>query len=113
MAPGIESLNVLKYKMPTRRLPGLRNHLLTVTNGTAILQTTFSGFKPECRELSIRENGSLTAHETGTATAYALENFQSRETFIVKPGDEVYEGQVVGVHNRDSISELTSARRSI
>ena len=102
MAPGIGSLNILKYKMPTRGLLGLRNHLLTVTKGTAILHTIFSGFEPECGDLPIRDNGSLTAHETGTATAYALENFQSRGTFIVKPGDEVYEGQVVGVHNRNS-----------
>lgn len=102
MAPSVGSTTVLKYKVPTRGLLGLRNHLLTVTKGTAILHTIFAGFEPQCGELTVRENGSLTAHETGTATAYALENFQSRGSFIVKPGEEVYEGQVVGLHNRDT-----------
>lgn len=96
------TMSILKYKVPTRGLFGLRNQLLTVSKGTAILHTLFSGYEPFCGELTMRENGSLTAHETGTATSYAIENFQSRGNFIVKPGEEVYEGQVVGLHNRDS-----------
>eukprot|EP00210_Caulerpa_lentillifera_P000138 g133.t1 len=102
MSPGLGTTTVLKYKVPTRGLLGLRNQLLTDSKGTAVLHTIFSGFEADCGELVVRENGSLTAHESGTVTSYALENFQSRGTFIVKPGDEVYEGQVVGLHNRDS-----------
>lgn len=102
MSPGIGSTTILKYKVPTRGLLGLRNQLLTDSKGTAILHTIFAGYEADCGELIVRENGSLTAHESGTATSYALENFQSRGLFIVKPGDEVYEGQVVGLHNRDS-----------
>jgi len=102
MSLGLGSIRVVKYKVPTRGLLGLRNLLMTTTKGTAVLHTIFLGYEPECGEITVRDNGSLTAHETGTATSYALENFQSRGSFIVKPGDEVYEGQVVGLHNRDS-----------
>lgn len=102
MSPGVGATTNLKYKVPTRGLLGLRNQLLTDSKGTAILHTIFAGYEADCGELIVRDNGSLTAHESGTATSYALENFQNRGLFIVKPGDEVYEGQVVGLHNRDS-----------
>ena len=55
----------LKYMIPTRGLIGLRNAMLTATKGTAVLNTIFAGYQPWCGDLATRDNGSLTAHETG------------------------------------------------
>ncbi|GMH38721.1 hypothetical protein BSKO_06605 [Bryopsis sp. KO-2023] len=100
MSPGLGSMNILKYVIPTRGLLGLRSHLLTNTKGTAVLNTNFSGYEKYCGEIDTRENGSLVATEMGAATSYALEALQSRGTLFVKPGDEIYEGMVVGMNAR-------------
>lgn len=94
MSPGLGTVNLLKYIVPTRGLLGLRSHLLTNTKGTAVLNTVFSGYKPYIGDLETRENGSLVACETGPATTYALEALQSRGTMFVKPQEDVYNGQV-------------------
>ncbi|CAD7697416.1 unnamed protein product [Ostreobium quekettii] len=100
MSAGLGATQVLKYVIPTRGLLGMRSQLLTATKGTAVLNTNVAGYEPSCGEISTRDNGSLVAHETGTATAYALESCQERGIMFVKPGDSVYEGQVVGMNNR-------------
>ena len=61
----------LKYMIPTRGLIGLRNAMLTATKGTAVLNTIFAGYQPWCGELATRDNGSLTAHETGQVSMYS------------------------------------------
>eukprot|EP00891_Asterochloris_glomerata_P002516 jgi/Astpho2/2516/e_gw1.00048.37.1_t len=94
------SLSKLKYLIPTRGLIGLRNAMLTATKGTAVLNTIFAGYEPWCGELATRDNGSLTAHETGQVTSYAIESAQQRGRLFCASGDEVYEGQVVGIHQR-------------
>jgi GTP-binding protein len=100
MSGGDGTANRVTYRMPTRGLLGLRNALLTATKGTAILNTIFKEYDTWCGDISTRDNGSLVAHETGAVTGYALESTQSRGRMFVKPGDEVYAGQVVGIHQR-------------
>jgi GTP-binding protein len=90
----------MKYKVPTRGLLGLRNAVLTATRGTAVLNTNFDSYGPWAGEIAMRDNGSLIAHETGQVTSYAVQSAQDRGILIVKPGIEVYEGQVVGIHQR-------------
>ena len=90
----------MKYKVPTRGLLGLRNAVLTATRGTAVLNTNFDSYGPWAGEIAMRDNGSLIAHETGQVTSYAVQSAQDRGILIVKPGTEVYEGQVVGIHQR-------------
>ena len=90
----------LKYKVPTRGLLGLRNAILTATRGTAVLNTNFDEYGPWSGDISMRDNGSLVAHETGQVTSYAIQSAQDRGILIVKPGIDVYEGQVVGIHQR-------------
>jgi len=90
----------MKYNIPTRGLLGLRNAILTATRGTAVLNTNFDRYGEWAGEISMREFGSLIAHETGTVTSYALMSAQERGILIVRPGAEVYEGQVVGIHQR-------------
>jgi GTP-binding protein len=100
MSGGSEGLTRVKYSLPTRGLLGLRNSMLTATKGTAVLNTLLTGYEPYVGEIETRENGSLTSFETGQVTAYAIESTQQRGRLFVKPGDQVYEGQVVGIHQR-------------
>jgi GTP-binding protein len=100
MAGGSEGLTRIKYTMPTRGLLGLRNAILTATKGTAVLNTLLVGYEPWVGEIDTRENGSLISYETGQVTAYAIESSQQRGRMFVSPGDAVYEGQVVGIHQR-------------
>ncbi len=90
----------LEYLIPTRGLLGFRQPFLTATRGSGILHALFHGFEPYMGDIPSRDRGSLIALETGTVTSYALTNAQQRGVLFVKPGDEVYAGQVVGQHTR-------------
>ncbi|KAI8109602.1 hypothetical protein M9434_000884 [Picochlorum sp. BPE23] len=100
MSGGSEGLTRVKYTLPTRGLLGLRNAMLTATKGTAILNTLLVGYEPWVGDIDTRENGSLVCFETGQVTAYAIESSQQRGRMFVSPGAQVYEGQVVGIHQR-------------
>lgn len=100
MAGGSEGLTRIKYTLPTRGLLGLRNAMLTATKGTAVLNTILLGYEPWVGDIDTRENGSLVGYETGQVTGYAIESAQQRGRLFVSPGEQVYEGQVVGIHQR-------------
>ena len=85
-----------EFIAPTRGLLGFRQLFLTATRGTGIYNTLFYGYQPFAGEIDNAEQGKLVALETGMITSYALVKLQQRGDFIVKPGDEVYSGQVVG-----------------
>lgn len=87
----------LEFSIPSRGLFGYKNEFLTDTKGEGILNSVFSGYKPEKGEISGRTTGSLVAFETGEAVAYGIFNAQERGTMFVEPGMDVYEGMVVGV----------------
>lgn len=89
-----------EYLAPTRGLLGFRQLFLTSTRGTGIFNTLFAGYEPFAGEVDMVDQGKLVALETGQVTSYALVKLQQRGDFIVKPGDEVYAGQVVGRHIR-------------
>ncbi len=82
--------------MPTRALFGLRNELLTLTRGTAIVNHTYYDHQPLAGEIPQRNSGVLISGETGLATAYALDNLQARGAFFIGPQTEVYDGMIVG-----------------
>jgi len=86
----------LEYTLPTRALFGLRSELMTLTRGTAVVNHTYYDHQPLAGEIPHRGVGALVSAETGTVTAYALDNLQSRGTFFVGPQTTVYEGMVVG-----------------
>jgi GTP-binding protein len=86
----------LEFSIPSRSLIGLRSRMLTATAGNAILHHTVMGFEPYRGPAPPRVNGVLISNESGPVTAYALDGLYDRGIFFVKPGDEVYEGQVVG-----------------
>nr|CAB3446416.1 unnamed protein product [Digitaria exilis]CAB3503328.1 unnamed protein product [Digitaria exilis] len=99
-ASGPEGTTLLKYKIPTRGLIGLRNAILTASRGTAVLNTIFDSYGPWAGDLSSRDQGSLVAFEDGSTTSYALLNAQERGLLFVQPGQDVYKGQIVGIHQR-------------
>ncbi|MFN8493472.1 MAG: translational GTPase TypA [Caldilineaceae bacterium] len=90
----------IEYVAPTRGLLGFRQPFLTSTRGTGIFHTLFKAYEPLAGEIDIQDHGSLVSLETGTATAYSMAKLQQRGEFIIKPGDEVYAGQVIGEHIR-------------
>ncbi|MCZ7644196.1 MAG: translational GTPase TypA [Planctomycetota bacterium] len=86
----------LEFVGPSRGLIGLRSRLLSATKGEAVLHHSYRDFRPVSGELPGRVNGVLAASDTGRVTAYALMNLQDRGEFFVEPGEEVYQGQIVG-----------------
>ena len=106
-----KGMTTIKYKVPTRGLLGVRNAILTATRGTAVLNTIFDGYYPYAGDIQMRENGSLVAFETGQSTSYALFSTQERGVMFIKPGVDVYEGQVVGIHQRTGDLKVNVAKR--
>lgn len=100
----------LAFEIPSRGIIGLRTQLLNATAGEAIVAHRFKAFEPMRGEIQGRINGTLIAHETGTAIPYALDKLQDRGFFFVEPGDEVYMGQVVGEHTRANDLEVNVIR---
>jgi len=90
----------LEYVVPSRGLIGFRTEFLTETRGTGLMNHVFEGYEPWVGELRTRPTGSLVADRLGVVSSYALFNLQERGTLFIKPGDEVYEGMVVGENSR-------------
>jgi GTP-binding protein len=95
-------LQHLEFKIPSRGLIGLRNNVLTATQGEAIMNHRFSAYEPYKGAIQGRINGSLISMENGQCTAYAIDKLQDRGIFFIEPGDELYTGQVIGEHSRDN-----------
>ena len=91
----------MDYIIPARGLIGFQSEFRTVTAGTGLLFHTFENYGPyNPAPISTRNNGVLISNSTGKAVAYALFNLQDRGRMIIKDGVDVYEGQLIGVHNR-------------
>ena len=92
----------LVFLAPSRGLIGYQGRFLTETRGTGVLNRVFHSYAPYKGDISGRRNGALVSTETGQVVAYALFNLQDRGVMFVSPQDKVYEGMVVGEHNRDN-----------
>ena len=90
----------LEYVVPSRGMLGFRTEFLTNTRGTGIMNHVFEGYTPWVGTLRTRQTGSLVADRQGTVNSYALFNLQERGTLFVAPGDDTYEGMVVGENSR-------------
>lgn len=88
----------LTYLLATRSLIGYRNEFTNETHGEGTITMTFAGYAPYMGELPHRANGVLISSETGITMAYSLQFLEERGTLFVPPGEEVYEGQIIGVH---------------
>lgn len=96
----------LEFEIPSRGLIGLRNLILTATQGEAIMTHRFKSYEPYKGDLPKPLKGSLVSATQGQVLAYALDRLQDRGRFFVEPGDEIYAGQVVGIHTRDNELEM-------
>jgi GTP-binding protein len=90
----------MEFRLPSRGLIGFRTEFLTDTRGTGIMNQLFDGWQPWQGEITERLTGVLVADRSGRSTAFAIENLQPRGALFVGPGEEVYEGMVVGENSR-------------
>jgi GTP-binding protein len=90
----------VEYRVPSRGLMGFRSLFLTETRGTGMVNSIFDGWEPQPGAMMRRRNGSLVADRDGTTIPYALFHLQPRGVLFVGPGEPVYEGMIVGEHNR-------------
>ncbi len=98
MNPNSSGYTRLIFKIPARGLIGYRQEFLTDTKGTGTLNSEFAGYEPYKGDIETRQDGSLIASEQGIARAYGLNTAQMRGLLFVEAGDEVYEGEVVGMN---------------
>jgi GTP-binding protein len=100
----------LEFMIPSRGLFGLNARILTATQGRAIMHHTFERYEPMRGSIPDRQAGVMIQSEPGSVTAYALDALYDRGLFFVRPGDEVYEGQVVGEHCKDNDIVVNAAK---
>jgi GTP-binding protein len=93
---------LLRFEIPARGLIGMRTRMLNATQGTAIIHHRFSGYKPLEADLPRRTNGVMVSMVPGKAIPFALFALQERADMFVAPGDDVYEGMIVGENARDN-----------
>ena len=89
-----------EFIIPSRGIIGLRNQLLTATAGEAIMAHRFLEYQPLKGEIAQRNNGSLVSMENGSAIPYSIDKLQDRGKFFIDPGEDIYEGQVIGENSR-------------
>jgi GTP-binding protein len=90
----------LEFRLPSRGLLGFRSQFLTETRGTGIMNHIYDGHEPWQGEIKGRSTGSLVSDRAGRATSYAVENLQERGVMMLSPGEQVYEGMIVGENSR-------------
>lgn len=120
MTPGTDGYTRLEFKIPARGLIGYRSEFLTDTKGSGILNHSFYDFEIYKGDIPARNKGALISLETGKIIAYALGNLQDRGIMFHDPGVDVYEGMVIGEHNRENdlvvnvckMKKLTNMRAS-
>ncbi|MEO0323146.1 MAG: translational GTPase TypA [Myxococcota bacterium] len=100
----------IEFEIPSRGLIGFRSQFLTMSRGTGLLNTLFAGWTPYLGPLLRRKNGAIVSDRKGTTTPYALFNLQPRGVLFVGSGEPIYEGQIIGEHNRPNDLDVNAAR---
>lgn len=104
---------VCQFMIPSRGIIGLRNQLLTATAGEAIMAHRFKEFRPLKSGIPERQNGSLVSMENGQAIPYSIDKLQERGKFFIDPGEDIYEGQIIGENSRgdDMVVNVTKTKK--
>lgn len=104
---------ICEFLIPSRGIIGLRNQLLTATAGEAIMTHRFLEYQPIKGGIPERQNGSLVSMENGSAIPYSIDKLQDRGRFFVDPGEDIYEGQVIGENTRqdDMTVNITKTKK--
>jgi len=106
---GMGRVNI-EFSVPTRSLIGYRDEFLTDTRGTGIMNSLFDGYEPFRGECPSRFTGSIVADRSGHAVPYALFNLEPRGRLLVTPGEQVYEGMIMGEHNRSQDIDVNATK---
>ncbi|KAF0202527.1 MAG: GTP-binding [Bacteroidetes bacterium] len=103
----------LEFSIPSRGIIGLRNNVLTATEGEAIMAHRFLAYEPWRGDIAGRRNGALISMETGLAIAYSIDKLQDRGSFFIHPNEEIYAGQVIGEQIRpdDMLVNVTKTKK--
>jgi len=101
----------LEFIIPARGLIGFRSNFLTLTKGNGIMHHVFHGYAPSKGEIPVRSRGVLVAFENGETTAYGINSVQDRGTMFVVPGQEIYEGMIVGENARELDMEVNPCKK--
>ncbi|MCH4823393.1 translational GTPase TypA [Gramella lutea] len=103
----------IQFLIPSRGIIGLRNQLLTATAGEAIMAHRYKEYQPLKGGIPERQNGSLVSMEKGKAIPYSIDKLQDRGKFFVDPGEDIYEGQVIGENSRqdDMVVNITKTKK--
>jgi len=101
----------LEFKISSRGLIGFRNHFITNTRGTGLMNQQFYGYEPYCGKIPRRTKGSLVSMEAGVTTGHALDGLQARGTLFVSPGASVYEGMIIGENNRSNDLDVNPTKK--
>jgi GTP-binding protein len=105
-----ESYTYVEFSIPARGLIGLRTRLLNATQGTAVIHHRFEAYRPQEGDIPDRANGVLVSMIAGKVVAYGLDTLQERSELFVTPGDEVYEGMIVGENSRGEDMSVNPTR---
>merc|ERR1719487_1167474 len=97
-----EGMVSIQYEMPARGMAGVKSKMLSATRGLAVMSSSFAGYKSYAGDFGARNRGNLLSFEQGTATPFAITKIQDRGAFFSKPGDEVYEDQIIGIHAKEN-----------
>jgi GTP-binding protein len=100
----------MDYLVPARGLIGFRTEFLTETRGTGMLHHVFDGWEPWAGEMRLRPTGALVADRRGTTASFALFNLQERGSLFIEPGEEVYEGMIVGENSRSEDLDVNATK---
>jgi GTP-binding protein len=100
----------LEFSIPSRSLIGYRDEFMTDTRGTGIMNSYLSGYEPYRGDFPVRYTGSLVCDRQGKAVPYALFNLEPRGRLFISPGTPVYEGMVIGEHNRHSDIDVNACK---
>jgi GTP-binding protein len=100
----------LEYRIPARGLIGFTNEFLNLTRGSGLISNIFDSYEPHKGEIASRKNGVLISMDDGEIFTYALGKLDDRGRMFVKPNDPVYEGMIVGIHNRDNDLVVNATR---
>jgi GTP-binding protein len=99
----------VQFRIPARGLVGFRSEFLTSTRGTGLLNTMFEGWEP-WQAMTRRPNGAIVSDRAGESTPYALFHLQPRGQFFIVPGVQVYEGMIIGEHNRPNDTDVNAIK---
>ncbi len=100
----------LEYELPSRALLGFRSQFLTDTRGNGIMNFSFAGYQPYKGDIQTRIKGAMVSMEQGEVTGFALNNLQDRGILFVRPGDEVYEGMIIGENSREGDMDVNPCK---